>query len=202
MKAIRIAQVEAEYAKSNLGGVPIQENVILLFTDLVGWTQLATRIGPDSADDVLNRHFSILHQAIISTGGTEVKRLRDGVMAVFSTASSALDCAVRMQREVDADNRASVHPLGLRVGLSGGEVIRQGAEYFGDPVVEAARLCASASSGKILVSQVVKSVAGRRVRFPYRVIGSVELRGLPEPLYTFEVGWSPMPGHAAASRRP
>ena len=117
-------------------------------------------------------------------------------MAVFSTASAALECAVQMQRDVDIDNRASVRPLGLRVGLSGGEVIREGTDYFGDPVVEAARLCSSASSGKILASQVVKAVAGRRAGYPYRALGFVELKGLPEPLdATFEVGWDPTPGH-------
>ena len=200
VKAIRIAQIEAGYTQSNIEAIRVQENVTVLFTDLVRSTRLATRMGDESADHLLRRHLSTLHRAIISTGGTEVKRHGDGVMAVFSTASAALECAVQMQRDVDIDNRASVRPLGLRVGLSGGEVIREGTDYFGDPVVEAARLCSSASSGKILASQVVKAVAGRRAGYPYRALGFVELKGLPEPLDTFEVGWDPTPGHSAMPR--
>jgi class 3 adenylate cyclase len=193
VRAIRIAQAEADHFDGGLGRGRNRENVTLLFTDLVGWTHLATRVGEDSADELLRRHFSTLHRAIVSTGGTEVKRLGDGVMAAFSIASAALDCAVMMQRDVDNDNRATVHPLGLRVGLSGGEVIREATDYCGGPAIEAARLCAAAPSGKILASQVVKAVVGRWARYPYRALGPVELKGLPEPLETFEVIWDPAP---------
>jgi class 3 adenylate cyclase len=120
-----------------------------------------------------------------------VKNLGDGSMVVFSNASTALSCAVAMQRDVDRDNCVSGHPLGLRVGVSGGEVTREGGDYFGDPVVEAARLCACATSGKILAARVVRDMAGRRAPYPYRALGRLELKGLHEPLETFEVGWEP-----------
>ncbi len=167
------------------------EHVTILFTDLVSWTQLSSRLSPDVADRLRRRHFATLHRAIVSCGGTEVKTLGDGAMAVFSMASAALSCAVAMQRAVDTDNCVGGHALGLRVGLSGGEVTREDGDCFGDPVVEAARLCACASSGQILAAQVVKAMAGRRGRFPYRGLGPLELKGFPEPLETFEVGWEP-----------
>lgn len=78
-------------------------------------------------------HFSILRQAITETGGTEVKNLGAGVMAVFSSASAALDCGVAMQQGVDHDNRVREHAVGLRVGLSGGEVSWEDDDYFGVP---------------------------------------------------------------------
>jgi class 3 adenylate cyclase len=195
VEALRTALIGDDQVGGDLVETCFQENVTLLFTDIVGWTHTASRIGPDFADDVRRRHFSILHQAIATSGGTEVKRLGDGDMAVFGTASAALACAVAMQRGVDSDNRVSAHPLGLRIGLSGGEVTREGADYFGDPVIEAARICASASTGKIFATQVVKDMAGRRARYPYRALGRLELKGLPEPLEAFEVGWHPTPEH-------
>jgi len=171
---------------------PRRENVTLLFTDLVGWTGICSRISPETADEVRRRHFATLERTIAAFGGIEVKRLGDGTMVAFATASMALGCAVEMQREVDRDNLACSNPLGLRIGLSGGEVTREGTDFFGDPVVEAARLCAMASAGEILTAQVVKDTAGRWARFPYRSVGHPELKGLPHPFEVFQVHWNPV----------
>ena len=189
--AFRIALTQCDATGIQGQDTPAQENVTLLFTDLVGWTDLASQLWPDAADELRHHHFATLRREIVASGGTEVKGLGDGSMVVFPTASQALSCAVAMQRGVDRDNCVSGHPLGLRIGLSGGEVTREGADYFGDPVIEAARLCARAPGGKILVTQVVKDMAGRRCRHPYRPLGRLELKGLPDPLEAFEVDWGP-----------
>ena len=121
------------------------ENVAILFTDIAGSTELSQRLSQEDADEVRRRHFSILRQGITETGGTEVKNLGDGLMVVFGSASAALACGVAMQQGVDRDNRGRELSVGLRVGLSGGgEVSREEGDCFGDPVVEAARLCESA----------------------------------------------------------
>ena len=167
------------------------EHITVLFTDVVGSTELAASLAPDAADQVRNRHFSVLRQAIATSGGTEVKNLGDGLMVVFSAASVALDCAVAMQQGVHRDNAAAERPLGLRVGLSGGESTKEGDDYFGDPVIEAARLCAKAEGGQILVSDLVRATAGRRSAHHLVSIGELELKGLPEPVETLEVVWEP-----------
>jgi len=168
------------------------ENVAVLFTDLVGSTELAFGVEPDVADRLRQTHFSALRRAIAASGGTEVKNLGDGLMVVFATASSALSCAVAMQQEVDRENRQSGRSLGLRVGLSGGEATREGDDYFGDPVVEAARLCARAVGGQIVASELVRAMAGRRSQLVFRSLGQLELKGLPEPVDAVEVGWEPV----------
>src|ERR1035441_8082971 len=89
------------------------ENVAILFTDIVGSTELSQSLSPLAADEVRRTHFSILRQAITETGGTEVKNLGDGMMAVFPSASAALDCGVAMQQGVDQDNRGREHTVGL-----------------------------------------------------------------------------------------
>jgi hypothetical protein len=76
------------------------------------------------------------------------------------SASAALGCAVAMQLAVRRHNRQHARNLGLRVGLSGGDVTKEDGDYFGEPVVEAARLCARAGSGQILVADVVRIMAG------------------------------------------
>jgi class 3 adenylate cyclase len=170
------------------------ESATILFTDVVGSTELSQRLSAEAADEVRRGHFSILRQAIAESGGTEVKNLGDGLMVVFGSASAALACAVAMQQGVERDNWEREHSVGLRVGLSGGEVSRENDDYFGDPVVEAARLCATCESGQILVADIVRATAGRRSRHECRLLGELSLKGLSDPVDTVEVLWEPIGG--------
>jgi class 3 adenylate cyclase/tetratricopeptide (TPR) repeat protein len=170
------------------------ESATILFTDQVGSTELSQRLSAEAADEVRRGHFSVLRQAIAEAGGTEVKNLGDGLMVVFTSASAALACGVAMQQGVERDNRDREHSVGLRVGLSGGEVSRENDDYFGDPVVEAARLCATCQSGQVLAADIVRATAGRRNRHQCRSLGELTLKGLPEPVETVEVFWEPLGG--------
>ncbi len=168
------------------------ENVAILFTDIVNSTELSQSLSPLAADEVRRGHFSILRQVIADTGGTEVKNLGDGLMVIFSSASAALGCGVSMQQAVDQDNRGREYSVGLRVGLSGGEVTREDDDYFGDPVVQAARLCAQCEGGQVLAADVVRAMAGRRNHHQCRSLGELELKGLPAPVETVAVLWEPL----------
>ena len=169
------------------------ENVTILFTDLVGSTELASSLVPEAADSLRRAHFSALRKAVAATGGTEVKNLGDGIMVVFPSGSAALACAVAMQQAVDRENRTGDHSLGLRVGLSTGEASREGDDYFGDPVVESARLCAEARGGQILTTEFVRMMAGRRIAHTLHSLGEMQLKGLVEPIEVLEVSWDPLP---------
>ena len=74
------------------------ETVTVLFTDLVGSTGMASRIGPAAAEEIRLEQFGLLREAIGAVGGDEVKNLGDGLMVTFDSASAALGCAARMQR--------------------------------------------------------------------------------------------------------
>ena len=168
------------------------ENVAVLFTDVVSSTELSQRFSPEESDEVRRGHFSILRQALAETGGTEVKNLGDGLMVVFDSASSALACGVAMQQGVELDNRGREVPIGLRVGLSQGDVTKEGDDYFGDPVVEAARLCTTCEGGQVLAAQVVRLMAGRRSPHQCRSLGELRLKGLSDTVETVEVLWEPI----------
>ena len=168
------------------------ENVAILFTDIVGSTELSSSLSAEAGDEVRRHHFSILRQAIAETDGTEVKNLGDGLMVVFASASAALSCAVAMQQGVEHDNRDRDRSVGLRVGVSTGEVSREDDDYFGDPVVEAARLCARCESGQVLVADIVRLMAGRRSRHECNALGELTLKGLPDPVETVELLWEPL----------
>jgi class 3 adenylate cyclase/tetratricopeptide (TPR) repeat protein len=183
--------------------VALTENITVLFTDLVGSTELTSALSVDAADELRQRHFSVLRQALTSTGGTEVKSLGDGLMVVFTSASAALACAVAMQQAVERHGATTGLPLLLRVGVSAGELVRESDDYFGEPVIEASRLCASAVGGQILVADLVRALAGRRCPQTFSSHGLLELKGLPEPVLTLEVAWEPLASvEATAGGRP
>ena len=162
-----------------------------LFTDLVGSTQLASSMSADRADEVRRRHFALLRAAVESTGGREVKNLGDGLMIVFSSASRAFSCAVEIQQALDRHNRRGDTVLEVRIGLATGEAIEEEGDFFGDPVVEAARLCAAAAPGQILATELLRLTVGRHTSLEFVPLGPLELKGLPGPVPAVEARWEP-----------
>ena len=166
------------------------QNITVLFTDLVGSTELTSTLTPDAAEEVRRAHFSALREAIAATGGVEVKNLGDGFMVAFDAITSALSCATAMQQAIERHNRKFPVPLAVRIGISTGDVTVDDGDYFGDPVVEAARLCAVAQGGQILATEALKIVA-RRSGHSFATERELELKGLPGPVVAWEVVWEP-----------
>ena len=73
--------------------------VTLLFTDLVGSTELLARAGDEAAQRIFTSHHQILTDAVTRHGGDEVKWLGDGLMVAFTSAADALSCAIAMQHK-------------------------------------------------------------------------------------------------------
>ncbi len=164
----------------------------VLFTDLVGSTELLSRLGDVVFDGLRRAHFDGLRQAIDRSGGTEVKTTGDGLLATFTSAVGAIGCAVAMQQTVARQSRSTGVPLAIRVGLALGDVSFEDGDVFGTPVVEAARLVVVARGGQILATAVVRFVAGGRSDACFADLGHVELKGLPAPLAICEVVWEPL----------
>ena len=137
------------------------ELATILLTDLVGSTRLATSVGPVRADELREEHFELLRDAIVSSGGHEVKTTGDGLMVAFSSASGAVECAVAMQQLFERRYRDAEQGLHVRIGVAAGESTVKDGDYFGMPSVEAARLCAEAQSDGILISGMARALAGR-----------------------------------------
>jgi len=162
--------------------------VTVLFTDLVGSTALFTRLGP-RGDVVRRSHFAALRAAVAAHGGEEVKNLGDGLMVSFASAGSALACAVSMQHAIT--RLGGRDPQEIRIGVSAGDVTADDGDLFGPPVVEAARLCAVARGGQILVADVALSLARPRT-FDAASLGPLLLKGFDQPLPVSEVRWLPV----------
>lgn len=160
------------------------------FSDVVASTELWSTLGDARADDVRRRLRAASESAVAAVGGVIVKVLGDGFMVSFATASSSIDGAVALQRAAESVARSTgVTDLRLRVGVSIGEAIHDGDDWFGLPVVEAARLCADAAPTQILVADSVVSLA-RQSKHEVHPLGNRHLKGLPEPLAVSEVIWT------------
>ena len=158
--------------------------VSVLFCDAVGSTALQSAIGDDAADYIRRKLFGVLRSAVESSKGQVVKTLGDGVMAVFpESAVDALNSAIEMTRVAPdvADG------LAVRVGVSHGEVTSEEDDWFGTPVVEAARLESAAEPGTVLAAQVVRTIVGSRGGFVFDEMPPVVLKGLPSPVRAVRV---------------
>ena len=165
----------------------------VLFTDLVGSTELRVRLGEEDADELRRVHDALLTQAITAGGGAVVKGLGDGVMATFDSAADAVATAVSLQQVTHRHGRTTpAQAFAIRVGVSIGDVSTEDGDVFGVPVVEASRLCASAVGGEILVAELVRALGRGRGGFVFEPMGDLELKGLPEPLATCRVVWEPI----------
>jgi class 3 adenylate cyclase len=174
----------------NGSGPGQHRTVTMLFTNLVGSTELLEELGDDGAEQVRRTHFRALRDAVLARDGQEVKNLGDGLMVAFPSALDAVDCAIDMQRAVSRYNGDQVDGnLQVRVGLHVGEPIRREDDYFGTPVVIAKRLCDAAAGGQILASGLVRSLIGTRGGHEFGRCQTLELKGLAEPITAHELEW-------------
>jgi len=161
----------------------------ILFTDMEGSTTLTQRLGDDKAQEVLRTHNAILRDALNIHGGSEVKHTGDGIMATFPSAARALACAVAVQRQLASHNESDAEtPLRVRIGLNAGEPVAEDDDLFGSAVQLAARICAQADAGDILVSNVVRELAAGK-GFDFSDRGTADLKGFDEPVRLYAVGW-------------
>ena len=139
------------------------ETMTVVFTDMVGSTAQRAQLGEAAADALFLEHDEIVRRAADRYSGRVVKETGDGVMLVFGAAADAVHAAVAVQQAIDRRNRLGGEPIGLRVGISVGDVSTDSTGLHGLAAHEAARVCALATAGQVLVSDVVRMVAGSRL---------------------------------------
>ena len=164
----------------------------MLFTDLVGSTELRGRVGADDADQLRRTHDALLGAAVSLHNGTLVKGLGDGIMATFGSAVDGVDAAIAIQQAIHQHNRNPLaEQLAIRVGLSTGDVVWEDDDCFGDAVIEASRLCAAAAPDQVLAADVVRVLARQRGQ-SFRAAGDLELKGIAGLVTAIEVLWEPL----------
>ena len=168
-----------------------EATVTILFTDIVGSTELVEKLGDRRARVVLAVHDEIVRRHTSAHGGTEVKSIGDGFMLVFKSAHRGVACAVAIQRELEESRKdAGQQPVEVRMGLTVGEPVHDDADLFGKSVITASRIAEQAKGGQVLVSEIVKALVGSSGEFQLGPMGEFALKGMlgTQPLY--EVTWT------------
>jgi adenylate cyclase len=137
-----------------------------LFTDLVGFTTLAAARGDDHAADVALDFYARVRRRLREFGAEEVKTIGDALMLRASRAGDAVALGVAI-----VDDLAALPGFpAVRVGVHTGPAVTRAGDWYGTTVNVAARLCAAAGGGEVLVSEATHAAAGplRRVEFGER----------------------------------
>lgn len=158
----------------------------VLFTDIVGSTELIDHVGETAAHEIRQRHFALLRDVAEKRGGRVVKNLGDGLMVIFADAAPAILCASEMQRRVASDD----DELELRVGLHAGELLRDGNDFFGSTVIIARRLCDFADASQTIVSSDTRALISSEGEEIFEPLGALELKGLATPVEAESLIWS------------
>jgi class 3 adenylate cyclase len=156
---------------------------VILFADIVESTSLTEELG-DAAFRAKARELDTSLRSIIrECAGTPVegKVLGDGVLAVFTSARQAIECALRCN--------ANSEPMGLQLhlGIHAGDVIREGNNVYGGAVNIAARIATASAPGEVLVSDTVRSLARTSAGVTFDDRGEHSLKGIAEAQHLFAV---------------
>ncbi|HEX6116325.1 MAG TPA: adenylate/guanylate cyclase domain-containing protein [Solirubrobacterales bacterium] len=161
-----------------------------LFVDLVGFTALADIEGDDRAAEVALELHRRVRATLHEYGGEEVKALGDGIMLRCADAGEGIRLGLRIVGELEDDPRIP----SVRVGIHSGPAVGHEGDWYGRAVNVAARLCAVAPGGEVLVSDTAREAAGRlrKVEFGERRLHW--LRNVTEPVPTFTARERDCPG--------
>jgi class 3 adenylate cyclase len=158
--------------------MPARGTLTFLFSDVEASTSLLQRVGSEVFATMLDRQAQLLTAVSATRGGTIVDRQGDSCMLVFESASDALLAAVQAQQALAGEQWSE--PLRVRMGLHTGEATIVEGRYVGVAVHRAARICAAASGGQVLVSATARDVAADALppSLALEEFGRRKLRGL------------------------
>ncbi len=162
---------------------PVADRVLatVMFTDIVGSTEHAARLGDERWRDLLDRHHRLVREQLVRFRGHEVKTIGDSFLATFDGPARAVRCASATTRAVEGLG------LQLRASVHTGECEIVGDDVAGIAVHIGARVLGCAQPGEVLASSTVKDlVVGSGLQFADR--GVHALRGVPDEwrLYSVE----------------
>ncbi len=162
--------------------------VTMLMTDIEGSTALVGHLD-DRYRELIDDVRGILRRTAMSLDGKVVEARADEFFAVFELPASALDAAMTMQRELRARTWVDDLDVRVRAGIHSGYPTLAEQNYIGMAVHIAARICAAAHGGQIVISgdtrTALKGSLAPGERF--RNLGQYRLRGIPDEMALFQV---------------
>jgi class 3 adenylate cyclase len=158
-----------------------------LFADLRDYTGYVEAHGDAAGSELLDVYRLMVRDAIAHHGGAEIKTEGDSFYVVFPSASGAVICGLGIVAA--AASHAVSHPdsahIRVGVGVHAGESVASGEGYVGSAVNIAARVCALAKPGEVVVTETVRSLTRTSGRLQFVPLGKKHLKGIAEPFALF-----------------
>jgi predicted ATPase/class 3 adenylate cyclase len=162
--------------------------VTFLFADVEGSTRLLHALG-ESYAPVRARMRELVRSASSARGGHEVDWAGDGVFLAFGGAREAIEAAAEIQRSLAAESWTAGQAVRFRIGIHTGEPHLDELGYVGLDVVIAARICAAAHGGQVVVSRTARDFVGDEPHadISFQPLGSHRLKDVPGPEQLFQL---------------
>ena len=161
----------------------------ILAADVVGYSRLMEQDEAGTMALLRARRQDVLMPSVAQHGGRVFKLMGDGVFIEFTSVVNAVECAVDIQKAMQAQN-ASIpthrHIL-LRIGINLGDVIVEGGDLYGDGVNLAARLESLADPGGICISGDVYRQVRSKLNLDFQDLGEQKVKNIAEPVHAFRV---------------
>jgi class 3 adenylate cyclase/tetratricopeptide (TPR) repeat protein len=170
---------------------PPPGRLVLVVTDMVGFTSFVERVGDARAQTTIHMHNRTIRFQLARHRGKEVTHTGDGLMLSFSTGDAAIACAIAIQRQFA--QYSAEHPgdtIHVRIGMNAGRVFPEENRLFGAALNVAVRVCSHANAGQVLVSASVLEMTSDTVAVSARELGTFALKGFAKPIVIYEMPWS------------
>lgn len=167
-----------------------QNEVTVLFADIVGSTRLYEILGDEVAEELISKTLKQLSTIIVECEGVIIKTIGDEVMSRFDQADNAVTAARKMH-EFLADNTAPSREfqMAIRIGAHQGRIIENDGDIFGDTVNISARVAALARSGKTMITGYTHDQLPETTRDRCQHIMQTTVKGKEQPIDVYDVVW-------------
>ncbi|MCZ6517669.1 MAG: adenylate/guanylate cyclase domain-containing protein [Gammaproteobacteria bacterium] len=170
-----------------------EQELAILFADVVGSTQLYEALGDEVARETVQACVDVMKQSTEKFGGSVIKTMGDEVMATFPSADDAMNAATQMQKAIT--NKPAVGTddirVAIRIGCHFGHVVVEDRDIFGAAVHTANRMTSQAKAGQIITTAVTVEQLSGDWQSLVRQIGLTTLRGQSDEVALYEVLWQP-----------
>jgi class 3 adenylate cyclase len=172
------------------GSTPDTEGGVLtrgfLFADLRGYTSFVESRGASAAAKLLDRYRRLVREEVARFRGAEIKTEGDSFYVVFGSVSRAVECALGIvEGAARATDTEPENPVRVGIGVHAGETVETAEGFVGSAVNVAARLCAAAAAGEVLVSDTVRAITANTSLVGYESMGRRRLKGIDSPVAVY-----------------
>ncbi len=170
-----------------------EQELAILFADVVGSTQLYEALGDEVARETVQTCVDAMKQSTEKFGGSVIKTMGDEVMATFPSADDAMNAATQMQKAITNKPAMGTDDIrvAIRIGCHFGHVVVEDRDIFGAAVHTANRMTSQAKAGQIITTAVTVEQLSGDWQSLVRQIGVTTLRGQSDEVALYEVLWQP-----------